>query len=197
MFTLRETPSARPRGFLLEQGATSVWDKTSNCHQTAIVIAATTSSLSTLSLGVLKFQHTHLLVFGSTDSASSSSHIIHSVGFAALDISDSDRFQCSIHNIYWPLWGEPSCLSLSSIKMTSDVLPCILNDEFWHLNNINKHVVSSPLKRFWVFPRVALVSCIGRGHSDAHPGVLFSNQAWNMTEAAQITEITCIQGGQR
>lgn len=63
VFTLWETPAARPRGFLLEQRATSVWDKTFNRRQTAIVIGVTTSSLSTLSLGVFKFQHTHVCWF--------------------------------------------------------------------------------------------------------------------------------------
>lgn len=68
----------------------SCWNKelhrSETKHLTAIVIGVTTSSLSTLSLGVLEFQHTHLLVFGSTDSASSSSHIRHSFGSAGLDI---------------------------------------------------------------------------------------------------------------
>lgn len=67
----------------------SCWNKELHRSETKhlnIVIGVTTSSLSTLSLGVLEFQHTHLLVFGSTDSASSSSHMRHSFGSAGLDI---------------------------------------------------------------------------------------------------------------
>lgn len=151
VFTLWETPSARPRGFLLEQRATSVWDKTFNRHR----YRRDNKQLIHTKPGCFRIS-THTFV-GFWKHRFSFFQFTYKTQlwlcrFGYLQIDSSVKFITCISHCE----EEPSCLSLSSIKMTSDVLPRILNG-FWHLNNTNKHVVWSPLKRFFAFqPRSCL-----------------------------------------
>lgn len=146
-----ETPSARPRGFLLEQRATSVWDKTFNRHRywrdnkQLIHTKPGCFRISTHTfVGFWKHRFSFFQFTYKTQ--------LWLCRFGYLQIDSSVKFITCISHCE----EEPSCLSLSSIKMTSDVLPRILNG-FWHLNNTNKHVVWSPLKRFFAFqPRSCL-----------------------------------------